>query len=666
MAVVVQRMVDAQAAGVLFTADPLGSRPSPVIVDAIAGQCEGLVSGHATPDEYVLARDGQVLRRSVASDAPVLTDTAVAALLEDALRAEAAWGIPLDLEWALDRDGRAYWLQARPITTLEDEDGELAPPESQTDIFTTANIGEMMPGAVPPLTATTSFWAVEQGMQEMQVRFGGLERRRPGFRMTALSHGHMFINLSAMAACGRTVAGHTPESLGLAICGRRVPELSAGPKAHPLTRARNAVRYVRYILGGAAEMRRYAPRVRAFRIARPDDSKEAYSAIAAARPFLLETVHMHLRSSSGSGALIGVIEGIMTRGAPPSPEDESALIGMLAGASGVESAELVDDLDRVVSALAQSPASASAFDAMTPADALAWLRSAESGPAGGAFERFLERHGHRSYREADLRQPSWADDPVPLVASIQTSLRARRRGGQDRGDRRASAPALDGRVPEWLLRYARSTVRNREQSKSMMIFVIDEFKRAYRHLARLLVDAGRLPEADLIYFLTHREVGRIVQGADPALIRKARARRRAHAWHQGLAFADISVGPPRPATDEAEEPCGADELRGRPASHGVVAGPARVVRTLEDAAELVPGEVLVAPVTDVGWTPYFGFIAGLATDVGSPISHGAVVAREYGLPAVVNLRTATRTFRTGDRVVLDGTRGTLRRLPEPR
>jgi rifampicin phosphotransferase len=101
-------------------------------------------------------------------------------------------------------------------------------------------------------------------------------------------------------------------------------------------------------------------------------------------------------------------------------------------------------------------------------------------------------------------------------------------------------------------------------------------------------------------------------------------------------------------------------LVGRPVSRGAVTGRARVVATLDEAAALEAGEILIAPITDVGWTPYFSLIAGLATDVGSAVSHGAVVAREYGLPAVVNLRVATSRFRTGDLVTLDGNRGTLK------
>jgi pyruvate,water dikinase len=101
-------------------------------------------------------------------------------------------------------------------------------------------------------------------------------------------------------------------------------------------------------------------------------------------------------------------------------------------------------------------------------------------------------------------------------------------------------------------------------------------------------------------------------------------------------------------------------VRGAPVSRGRVTGVARIVRTLDEAAALQRGEILIAPVTDVGWTPYFSLIAGLVTDIGSAVSHGAVVAREYGLPAVVNTRIATRVFSTGDRVVLDGESGVVR------
>jgi pyruvate,water dikinase len=661
MSVVVQQMVEARAAGVLFTVDPVTAVKERVVVDAVAGLGESLVSGHASPDQFVLTRDGDVRNRTLANESPVVSDDELRAFTKEAIRAEARWGSPLDLEWAVDADGNRFWLQARPITTLADDLDEIPRHHGPEDVFTTANISEMMPGAVNPLTLTTSFWAVDQGMQEMQVRYGGLEARREGCMITGIFYGHLFINLTSMANLGRSVAGQTPDTLSLALCGRHVPELKVGPKANALIQAINAFKYVTYILLADREIREFVPLVDSFRIQPRPTMEGTYRAIDAGRQFLFEVVHMHLHSSAGSGSLIGVIEAVLTKGKPPTPEDQAALITSLGNAGGVESAELVDDLERVIESIATDPEWADSFCEMTTEEALKRLRHERTGRVGRAFAAFLKRHGHRSWREADLRQPSWADEPLSLVTSMQVSAsswtpeRRRRRDATDQLE-----DQLAGRIPGWMIRYARHTVRNREKTKSMMIATIDQFKRAFRHLAHQMVEAELLPEADLIYFLTHREVGQLVFARDLSLVSRARARRRIHELQGALQFADISVGEPEPM-DPMEGVSFADGvLQGRPASHGLVEGTARVVLTAQEAASVQPGEILVAPVTDVGWTPYFSIIGGLATDIGSPISHGAVVAREYKLPAVVNLRIATKTFQTGDRVILDGTRGTLR------
>jgi pyruvate,water dikinase len=201
----------------------------------------------------------------------------------------------------------------------------------------------------------------------------------------------------------------------------------------------------------------------------------------------------------------------------------------------------------------------------------------------------------------------------------------------------------------------------------MLVDVTNRFKRAYRRLSNLMADEGLLPEAELMYFLTHDEIGRLVRSRDPGLGEKAAQRRSAYGRQRGLEFPPLFQGSPLPLEPEPKIPDGELALAGKPVSRGVVEGTARVVRSLEEAAAVRPGEILIAPVTDVGWTPCFNLIAGIATDLGSVISHGAVIAREYGLPAVVNLKTATRTFQTGDRVVLDGDRGILKRIsPAPR
>lgn len=144
------------------------------------------------------------------------------------------------------------------------------------------------------------------------------------------------------------------------------------------------------------------------------------------------------------------------------------------------------------------------------------------------------------------------------------------------------------------------------------------------------------------------------------LAEKALGRREVLAYQMEVSFPDVFAGSPEPLDDTLEPVSYDHTLRGKPVSRGQARGYARVVSTLEEAGTIRPGEILIAPVTDVGWSPYFSLIAGLATDVGSSVSHGAVVAREYGLPAVVDLRRATKAFKTGDRVFLDGDHGLLR------
>ena len=191
------------------------------------------------------------------------------------------------------------------------------------------------------------------------------------------------------------------------------------------------------------------------------------------------------------------------------------------------------------------------------------------------------------------------------------------------------------------------------------------FKRAYRALGRQLVAEGRLPDADALYFLLHEEIETLARGADPGLASLAVGRRGLLDYQQSLRFPEVQVGRPQPEPIDA---AAIDDgvLVGKPVSRGRVEGRVRVVEQLADAEALEPGEILVAPITDVGWTPYFAIIGGLVTDVGSAVSHGAVVAREYGLPAVLNTRTGTRSLRTGEWVCLDGDRGTVERITEER
>ena len=171
-----------------------------------------------------------------------------------------------------------------------------------------------------------------------------------------------------------------------------------------------------------------------------------------------------------------------------------------------------------------------------------------------------------------------------------------------------------------------------------------------------MTEAELLSDEDSIYFLTHEEIGRLIND-ESSLKRRAVARRVTFSEAEEETFEDVYIGKPTPITLDSEAAVGA--MKGIAVSKGKVYGRARVVRSLEDAEKIEQGEIMVAAFTDIGWSPYYSMLSALVTEVGSALSHGAVVAREYCLPTVVNVKNATKIIKTGDYVCVDATHGTV-------
>ncbi len=664
MNVVVQQMVDARAAGVLFTANPVNARRDQLVVDAVEGLGESLVSGEATPDHWLVSASGAVVERDVQGPAPVLSDDEVASLAEAGRRAEARFGHPLDMEWAFDRHGRLHWLQARPITRLPADPNELDTDPNPNDVYTWCNIGEMMPGAVTPLTFSITGRGIDIGMQRAYRQMGARVPEGDVVRYVGMFFGHLFINLTNLAELSADVAGSTKAQMCIALCGRDVDEVAEPELASKLRRAIGGARYFAALVGAARHKRALDRLVAELEVPTSGSASELYAAIDARLDLVWRAYELHLLSSSSAGALSPILLGVLAKGEEPTQAHHAEVASMLAGAEDVESADIAEGVERIVDHLVDQPEAGSKFASAPPPAALAWLQSHESGEAGRELARYLARHGHRAVRELELRQEEWTANPIPLVQSLQSALGARLRGVEP--GRRATPPSSDDGdhpVLRRLLPLAHAAVRTREHTKSRLVAVTTAFKHAYRALGGALVREELLPDEDAVFFLTHQELGKLV-GGDTNLAEWAVARRRVLDYQMDLHFAQIFRLRPEPLAPEVHA-LEDGALVGKPVSRGKVTGRARVVETLQEAAALEPGEILIAPITDVGWTPYFSLIAGLATDVGSAVSHGAVVAREYGLPAVVNLGAATSRFQTGDLVTLDGDRGTLSLTAEP-
>lgn len=668
MHLVVQQMVDARAAGVVFTADPATGRRDLMVIDAIAGLGEALVDGSASPDHLVLDIHGGSAVREV-GETPVLSTDEIADIRSGALRASEHWGRPMDLEWAIDQSGTLWWLQARPITTLPGDLNEMDSPLAGDDhVYTRCNIGEMMPGAFCPLTASVSGFAIDYAMQMTQV----VARAQPSYQTPWLQvgyfQGHMFLNMTEGTGLSSGLLGNSLEQFSISICGRVVDELKPKPPKPFLAKLINTVRLSTYALSAGPAIRRLPRQIAAFRVPTSDDPRLVLQELDSGVEQYCEITLTHVRSSSRAAVAANILESVLIKQAIKSgrSEDEGRADAtrLMAGATEVESALMLEELDSVVHAVAADAVAAERFLAAKPAVAIAELRTS-GGSIGQALDQFLDRHGHRGYRELCMRDASWAEDLEGLGAMMQVMVRS----ALDPAATRPSSidvEAATSSTVRLLARLAQGGARGREETKSKMALMAHSLKLGYRHLGGVLAKAGRLPDSDLVFFFDRAELTRIVGSEDvTALIQSAVKRREALAFQGSLEFADVSVGRPTPLIARPQPSVTGDEIVGRPASRGSVEGVVRVARSIVDAREVERGEILVAPVTDVGWTPYFTVISALVTDIGSSVSHGAVVAREYGLPCVVNTLVATQVLKTGDRVRVDGDRGVITRLDRP-
>jgi pyruvate,water dikinase len=303
------------------------------------------------------------------------------------------------------------------------------------------------------------------------------------------------------------------------------------------------------------------------------------------------------------------------------------------------------------------------------------LEALRNHPLHEELERFLDRHGHRGVAEAELSRPCWREDSVQVVALIRNHLRPgavtpidvreRQRRAHQTAMRRLDSLSAWRRL--WLrrlIRRARTGFVQRETMKDLVIHRLDRSRRIYRELNRRLVQRGLIAAKDDMFFLVWGELEALMVGAHTPeqSAEIVERRRRDYCWSQQVEVPKVQQGAPR-MLDPQELPYRL-ELDGLGVSPGTVTGLARVVTDLRHGAYIEPGEILVAPVTDVAWTPLFSQAAGLVVEVGGLLSHGSIVAREYGVPAVVGVAGATKTIRTGDRIRLDGARGQVFKLGE--
>jgi len=672
MSVVVQRMVDARRAGVLFTLDPIHGERDRWCIEAVPGLGEALVSGRARPDRYhVDPRDAAVLEHEPGEPPALLSHAELAALVEQAKRAHAQLGgEPLDMEWAIDGAGELYWLQARPITSAGPLplDALDTPIEADTPGFTRYNVGEILPGAITPLTATTTVEMIDGGFGRAYARMGVYDRDDPPGRCLAVCSGHLFMSLRGPYLFAAKVAAASKPDADRSLGGRVFEELEGYAPRSRWRRLRTAARVLPLLRRAHVDVARVEAELATHRGPLPDAPEELVARLEALVRFGTEVGEAHMLASTWSGMLAGVLQNVLTGGKPPTPEQRQCFTTLLQGIGAVESADIGHAIETLAATLREHPVAALHLRG-EPAELAAWLAGPHAGEPGERWRAFLEQHGHRCFRELELRERDWSEDPTPVLTALCTTPST----GSPRARPRSVAidelpiPRGAKRGVRWILPRAHDAIRLRERGKSLLVRVVRLTKACCLRLAEQLAARGGPAELELVWFLTRTELVELAQAPrerGAAMARLAARRRHAFARQQALRFPMVCAGKPVPLPAEPLSP-GMQQVRGTPVSGGIVEGIARVARTPADAHGLQPGEILVVPFTDAGWIPCFGLAAGLATEIGGTLSHGAVVARELGLPAVVDLDRVTELFETGQRVRLDADAGVLQALEPP-
>lgn len=724
-AVLVQRMVDAEVAGVAFSADPVSGRRGNAVVSALYGLGTALVSGECDADSYTVARDGAIFARAIAEKQnaprhicgnivecvpvpasliaqPALNDEQARTVAELARRCERHFSCPQDIEWAL-ADGELFLLQARPITAL----ASMADPDGQQALWDNSNIAESYNGVTTPLTFSFARYAYEQVYRQMLRVLGVhetvIQRYDDTLRhMIGLIQGRVYYNLLNWYRLLALMPGFTanrkfmeqmmgvkeglPESI--------VAELDRSTWSE---RAKDRWRLLKAFGALLLSYRRLPRDIQRFfqRIdyalapdaveleqMRPDELVAAYRSLERQ---LITHWDAPLINDLFAMLFYGLLRSLAVRWC----DDENGTLqnDLLSGEGGMISAEPATRARSMAVLAASHP---------QLIEKLCHASQHEIQQAMGeipdfvnAYHAYLEKFADRCLEELKLESATLRDDPLPLLRSIG-HLAKRLQAGNDDMDGRESggdAQALRSRAEQrvsallrahpvrrllfgWVLKQARMRVRDRENLRFERTRVFGRVRRIFSELGCRFYALDLLEEPRDIFYLEIEEALGFVSGAATTTdlkglvsVRKAEYARfkTLAAPADRLTTSGIVNQGNSFAGETRQEPGDGEARQGTGCCPGIVRGPARIIANPQNA-EIHPGEILVARRTDPGWIMLFPAAAGVLVERGSLLSHSAIVAREMGIPTIVALSGVTGWLRDGDWIEMDGSSGQVRKL----
>ena len=710
LAVVIQQMVQSEAAGVLFTANPLTGKRSETVIDATLGLGEALVSGQVEPDHYVVTGSGEkILHKTLGAKAlsiqgqvgggtvtlhhtaashQALPDDQILALAQLGQQAQNFFGGPQDMEWAWS-EGRLYVVQSRSVTSLYPLPAGLK--DEPVEVLLSFGVWQGMLDPYTPLGQDVFSSLIPGILQLFGRKINAREQR------VFLSAGErLYVNITGLLSnpIGRKVVNlfiGAIDPVSSAILAELLKDARFGVKTSLGLKERfQLLRVVRPLAGNVLFNLLWPARGRA-RLERQIDSvlTEVQGSCDAAQNLaeLIESINavafkmpqqMFPRLVGGIAAGQAPYQNLLLRASqiPGAPE---LLMEMARGLPHNVTTQMDLALWRTAQVIRADDRAAAHFSS-TEVGRLVMEYHSEKLPAAAqiAIRSFLSTYGMRGIGEIDLGRPRWRENPTGLFQVLKSYLQIdpalspeavfQRGAGkiwqvQAQLEQIFSEAPKGKRISPHLVRLLLERFRElgglRETPKFFVVRLLGIYREALLAAGQKLVEAGRLTAAEDVFFLHLWELKTLGDSETrhwQALIAERRATNAREARRRRIPRIMLSDGTAfydAPSTGEA-----ANTISGAPVSAGVVEGVVRVVFN-PHGVQLTPGEILVCPATDPAWTPLFLAAGGLVMEVGGMMTHGSVVAREYGIPAVVGVSQATTRLQTGQRVRVDGGSGVI-------
>lgn len=674
VSVLVQKMVDSRAAGVFFTLHPLSGKEEEGLIEACAGLGERLVSSQVTPSSYTVDLfGGQIVEERLSDEGALLSRDEIGALVRRGVEIQARFGAPQDIEWAIAKTGELFVLQSRPITKVQWR--------KDVDDFTNADFrdGGVSARVCTPLMFSFYEDAMQASMQRYFTAIRLLERDAPQKSWIRSFYGRAYWNASEVKRRLFRIPGFDERAFD-ADLGIQKEYGERGPVKVPSS--------LRLVFGAipvaVALEREYAAQLR---------RTEHYGA-----PFLARERALDERLGALEGAPLAAIAAIVREVFALQGQTEIDYFTTIYNNSNLQGdfKKLLESVEKKTGYRPSIVRLLSGLDGIghlkIQTGLLALVRAARRNPIGSsawleARAAFLRECSFHADAELDLTCPRWGDRPERIDEIVGELLRepevlrdpALTTEGQARefaSEKAAVLEALDRKPAARLLlrrkfvrelARTRTYLKRREEMREYSTRAYHLARRAALLFSRRLVERGVFADEHDLFFLRTAEVLQLCGlGADFEKISEVRAviaRRRQHYdGYRNLTPPNELGGGVAQAGErgvEGESADGKRTLRGLGCSPGRYAGRVRVAQTLDEAYRLEAGEILVTRFTDPGWTPILGRVPGVITEVGGMLSHAAVIGREYGIPAILNLPGATTTLRTGQAVMMDGETGEI-------